>query len=229
MEERRTRCCPSATCAPSRRRWATWCAWPEPPATMLVKRARRAHVGAQALHRSLHARRRDGLLRRRRAGGHARRAAGLRPAHYAEAMAGKRWFGDAAGDIEAAAAANLGLLDSIAAERRRRPAPGGQPRGAGLEGMASSVPEYVARRRRRKGLRRHAELTDAQIALAARRRRAPHEGWPTSPAKTLADDWGFQPSVPARAGRAAGHARVHRPRRQRRARRQPGPARPTCR
>ena len=26
---------------------------------------------------------------------------------------GKRWFGDAAGDIEAAAAANLGLLDSI--------------------------------------------------------------------------------------------------------------------
>ncbi len=35
------------------------------------------------------------------------------PAHYAEAMAGKRWFGDAAGDIEAAAAANLGLLDSI--------------------------------------------------------------------------------------------------------------------
>lgn len=25
---RRTRCCPSATCAPSRRRWATWCAWP---------------------------------------------------------------------------------------------------------------------------------------------------------------------------------------------------------
>lgn len=34
------------------------------------------------------------------------------PAHYAEAMAGKRWFGDAAGDIEAAAA-NLGLLDSI--------------------------------------------------------------------------------------------------------------------
>ena len=30
-----------------------------------------------------------------------------------EAMAGKRWFGDAAGDIEAAAAANLGLLDSI--------------------------------------------------------------------------------------------------------------------
>ena len=35
------------------------------------------------------------------------------PAHYAEAMAGKRWFGDAAGDIEAAAAANLGLLDSM--------------------------------------------------------------------------------------------------------------------
>ncbi len=35
------------------------------------------------------------------------------PAHYAEAMAGKRWFGDAAGDIEAAAAANLGLLDSV--------------------------------------------------------------------------------------------------------------------
>lgn len=35
------------------------------------------------------------------------------PAHYAEAMAGKRWFGDAAGDIEAAAAANLGLLDSL--------------------------------------------------------------------------------------------------------------------
>lgn len=35
------------------------------------------------------------------------------PARYAEAMAGKRWFGDAAGDIEAAAAANLGLLDSI--------------------------------------------------------------------------------------------------------------------
>ena len=35
------------------------------------------------------------------------------PAHYAEAMAGKRWFGYAAGDIEAAAAANLGLLDSI--------------------------------------------------------------------------------------------------------------------
>ena len=25
---RRTRCRPSATCAPSRRRWATWCAWP---------------------------------------------------------------------------------------------------------------------------------------------------------------------------------------------------------
>ena len=35
------------------------------------------------------------------------------PAHYAEAMDGKRWFGDAAGDIEAAAAANLGLLDSV--------------------------------------------------------------------------------------------------------------------
>lgn len=35
------------------------------------------------------------------------------PAHYVEAMAGKRWFGDAAGDIEAAAAANLGLLDSL--------------------------------------------------------------------------------------------------------------------
>ena len=41
------------------------------------ERARRAHVGAQALHRQarphrLHARRRDGLLRRRRAGGDAR-------------------------------------------------------------------------------------------------------------------------------------------------------------
>ena len=54
------------------------------PATMLVS-ARRAHVGAQALHRQarphrLHARRRDGLLRRRRAGGHARGGrAGLRP------------------------------------------------------------------------------------------------------------------------------------------------------
>lgn len=35
------------------------------------------------------------------------------PAHYAEAMAGKRWFGDAVGDIEAAAAANLGPLDSM--------------------------------------------------------------------------------------------------------------------
>ena len=35
------------------------------------------------------------------------------PAHYAEAMASKRWFGDDAGDIEAAAAANLGLLDSL--------------------------------------------------------------------------------------------------------------------
>ena len=38
------------------------------------------------------------------------------PAHYAKAMAGKRWFGDAAGDVEAveaAAAANLGLLDSM--------------------------------------------------------------------------------------------------------------------
>ena len=48
------------------------------------------------------------------------------PAHYAEAMAGKRWFGDAAGDIEAAAAANLGLLDSVGGSlraRRRRPAP----------------------------------------------------------------------------------------------------------
>lgn len=33
------------------------------------------------------------------------------PAHYAEAMSGKRWFGDA--DIDAAAAANLDLLDSI--------------------------------------------------------------------------------------------------------------------
>ena len=35
------------------------------------------------------------------------------PAHYAEAMAGKRWFGDAAGDVEAAAVANLGLPDSV--------------------------------------------------------------------------------------------------------------------
>ncbi len=35
------------------------------------------------------------------------------PAHCAEAMAGKRRFGDAAGDVEAAAAANLGLLDSV--------------------------------------------------------------------------------------------------------------------
>ena len=49
------------------------------------QRARRAHVGAQALHRQarphrLHARRRDGLLRRRRAGGDARGGrAGLRP------------------------------------------------------------------------------------------------------------------------------------------------------
>lgn len=33
------------------------------------------------------------------------------PAHYAEAMEGKRWFGD--GDIEAAAAANLELLAGI--------------------------------------------------------------------------------------------------------------------
>lgn len=33
------------------------------------------------------------------------------PAHYAEAMEGKRWFGDE--DIEEAALANLGLLDSI--------------------------------------------------------------------------------------------------------------------
>lgn len=33
------------------------------------------------------------------------------PAHYAEAMEGKRWFGD--GDIAAAAAANLELLDGI--------------------------------------------------------------------------------------------------------------------
>ena len=35
------------------------------------------------------------------------------PAHYAEAMASKRWLGDDAGDIEAASAANLGLLDSV--------------------------------------------------------------------------------------------------------------------
>lgn len=33
------------------------------------------------------------------------------PDHYAEAMSGKRWFGD--GDIDAAAAANLDLLNSI--------------------------------------------------------------------------------------------------------------------
>ena len=55
-----------------------------------------------------------GLLRRRRAGGDALAGGpAYDPARYAEAMAGKRWFGDAAGDIEAAAAANLGLLDSI--------------------------------------------------------------------------------------------------------------------
>ena len=74
------------------------------PATMLVKRARRAHVGAQALHRQarphrLHARRRDGLLRRRRAGGDARGGrAAYDPAHYAEPWPAS-WFGDAAGDI----------------------------------------------------------------------------------------------------------------------------------
>ena len=35
------------------------------------------------------------------------------PSHYAEAMGSRRWFGGDGGDIEAAAAANLGLLDSV--------------------------------------------------------------------------------------------------------------------
>ena len=42
---------------------------------------------------------------------HAPGASGYDPAHYAEAMEGKRWFGDE--DIAAAAAANLELLGSI--------------------------------------------------------------------------------------------------------------------
>lgn len=44
---------------------------------------------------------------------HAPGAPAYDPSHYAEAMASKRWFGDDAAGIEAAAAANLGLLDSL--------------------------------------------------------------------------------------------------------------------
>lgn len=70
----------------------------------------------------------------------------------------------------------------------------------GLEGMASSVPEYVRLvADGRKGLvDAMLELTDAQIALKRRaddERRTRMANFPYI--KTLADfDWGFQPSVP---------------------------------
>lgn len=129
------------------------------------------------------------------------------PAHYAEAMAGKRWFGDAAGDIEAAAAANLGLLDSIgglAVSAAVQASPlnrlAANLEELGLEGMASSVPEYVrlVADGRKSLVDAMLELTDAQIALKRRaddERRTRMANFPYI--KTLADfDWGFQPSVP---------------------------------
>ena len=70
----------------------------------------------------------------------------------------------------------------------------------GLEGMASSVPEYVrlVADGRKSLVDAMLELTDAQIALKRRaddERRTRMANFPYI--KTLADfDWGFQPSVP---------------------------------
>ena len=162
------------------------------------------------------------------------------PAHYAEAMAGKRWFGDAAGEIEAAAAADLGLLDwmgmavsaAVQASPLNRLAANLEE--LGLEGMASSVPEYVrlvAEREEEPG-RRHARARrrPGSPSSERRRRRARHEDGQLP----LHQDagrlrLGFQPSVPRGLVEQLATLRAHRPRRQRRARRQPGRrARPTC-
>ena len=60
------------------------------------------------------------------------------PAHYAEAMAGKRWFGDAAG-LEAAGL--TGLLDSIGGSLEVAGPVNRLAANLGLGlGMASSVP-----------------------------------------------------------------------------------------
>lgn len=70
----------------------------------------------------------------------------------------------------------------------------------GLEGMASSVPEYVrlVADGRKSLVEAMLELTDVQIALKRRaddERRTRVANFPYI--KTLADfDWGFQPSVP---------------------------------
>ena len=176
------------------------------------ERARRAHVGAQALHRQarphrLHARRRDGLLRRRRAGGHARGGrAGLRPGalrrgHGRQAVVRRRRRRHRGGRRGQPRPARLDR-GSLSARRAGQPLNrlAANLEELGLEGMASSVPEYVRLvADGRKGLvDAMLELTDAQIALKRRaddERRTRMANFPYI--KTLADfDWGFQPSVP---------------------------------
>ena len=177
------------------------------------QRARRAHVGAQALHRQarphrLHARRRDGLLRRRRAGGDARGGrAGLRPGalrrgHGREALVRRRRRRHRGGRRRQPRAARLdrGLAVSAAVQASPLNRLAANLEELGLEGMASSVPEYVrlVADGRKSLVDAMLELTDAQIALKRRaddERRTRMANFPYI--KTLADfDWGFQPSVP---------------------------------
>ena len=109
------------------------------------ERARRGHVGAQALHRQarphrLHARRRDGLLRRRRAGGDARGGrAGLRPGalrrgHGRQAVVRRRRRRHRGGRRGQPRPARLDRGLAVSAAVQPPQPPGGQPRGAGARG-----------------------------------------------------------------------------------------------
>lgn len=90
---------------------------PEVPATMLVSaHGRKVSVPRRCIGRAVRlVCMPDGgidcYMAGRLVASHAPGASGYDPAHYAEAMEGKRWFGDA--DIEDAAAANLELLSAI--------------------------------------------------------------------------------------------------------------------
>lgn len=177
------------------------------------QRARGGDVGAQALHRQagprrLHARRRDGLLRRRRAGGHPRggrarlRPGPLRRGHGREALVRRRRRRHRGGRRGQPRAARLdrGLAVSAAVQASPLNRLAANLEELGLEGMASSVPEYVrlVADGRKSLVDAMLELTDAQIALKRRaddERRTRMANFPYI--KTLADfDWGFQPSVP---------------------------------
>ena len=90
---------------------------PEVPATMLVSAGgRKVSVPRRCIGRPVRLVRMpeggvDCYMAGRLVASHGPDRSGYSPGHYAEALEGKRWFGD--GDIEAAAAANLELLSAV--------------------------------------------------------------------------------------------------------------------